>query len=169
MLNSDRLNTRLERLERRIREVRVNIWKKRLVDHSRKSSDDSDTDSFSSGQITYDDVNIGLIKKGAKQNWDWLNQTTRKQMYEAEEKCHHFDTEEKEKINTTDHTDETKGCDDKMSTGTLFRDNSQDDNCCVRYDNGTGPLWTAYRWSPYVSAGLEELCQLIADVDGGLG
>jgi hypothetical protein len=51
----------------------------------------------------------------------------------------------------------------------LFGDNLEDDTTCVRYDNGTGPLWLAYRWSPYVNRGLEDLCQLITDFDGTKG
>jgi hypothetical protein len=171
VLNSERHNSIMERLERKLRAVRVRMWRTRLGINSLSSQNESDSDQ---GLITYDDVNIGVIKRRDIQNVDGFNQKTLTQMYAQGEEggCgtepptignvqHH-----REELSVSNQREETFCCMEETSVGTLFGDNLEDDTTCVRYDNGTGPLWLAYRWSPYVNRGLEDLCQLITDFDG---
>jgi hypothetical protein len=108
-----------------------------------------------------------VIKRKDRQNVDGFNQNTLTQMYT---------NKENEKVDGQLPAELTKGAlqqgitngnDDESSVGTLFGDESCDDIRVIRYENGNGPLWQACRQSPYVSQGLDDLCELIADFDKG--
>ena len=162
VLNSELHNSMLESLERNIRAVRVRQWKNKQLGNMAVSPVHSDTGSYT---VSYDDVNIGLIKRRDKQNVDGFNQTTLTQMY-AQEDDRIIGSQVRTTCDPTEgQEEETDGDNNDMSLGTLFGDKPYDDTEGIRYENGTGPLWQEYRKSPYANKGLEDLCQLFADFD----
>ena len=160
--NSELHNNKVERLERKVRAVRVRRWKLRQVSKMINEQQESDANS---SDISYDDIDIGLIKKRDQNNVDGYNQTTLTQMFSQEEVV---DTEKgNQNICAGEgQVEKRKSDNDSLSSGTLFEDYSDDVQDCERYDNGAGPLWGACRWSPYTSDGLDDLCKLIAKAEG---
>ena len=152
----------VERLNRDIRAVRIRRWRtnreKELLYQEREN------DMFDS-EISYDDINIGDIKRRDANNVDGFNQKTLTQIFAPDiQVISSVDviaggTEDKASELQDDATDND-------SDGTLFLDYSIGEGVCKRYDNGTGPLWKAQKWSPYVNHDLDELCEMWDNEDG---
>jgi hypothetical protein len=159
--NSEVHNNMVESLQRKIRAVRIRRWRVR-EDAVKKR--DWEHEEEEKGQTEYDDVNIGDIKRRDRNNVDGFNQSTLTQMYSQLVTADGVvDGSTKDQQENEPHeTDEDHSQD---SDGTLFVDYSCNIPECQRYENGTGPLWQAHRFSPYDNPGLDDLCRLWADLE----